>query len=264
LGPAPHYEEKGSDAKVIACDGGFFACICLDFVRADYSVNLVDAPNKQNNRRNVEELRAANYMEFNFVPEKIVLVSKTSHPEIRGIEYRAPPTRKDTGRSHSEKPADAAMVAVSGKVCCGRSNLGRERHEQIDMDGRRQFGSGRRGQLEPGWRAGPKLGRRNNHRDAVASASIGTVNSITDSSYLSFESAGTNTVTTFLDNTGHLYVDAKGGEGGTILNIGGALTDSGALYLGNATLSASDEVTAASLDNTGSIYAPARTRRSST
>ena len=80
------------------------------------------------------------------------------------------------------------------------------------------------------------------------------MNSITDSSDLSFESAGTNTVTTFLDNTGHLHVDAKGGEGGTILNIGGTLTNSGHLRIGNATLSAPDEVTAASLDNTGSIY----------
>jgi hypothetical protein len=88
----------------------------------------------------------------------------------------------------------------------------------------------------------------------VASASIGTVNSITDSSDLSFESAGTNTVATFLDNTGHLYVDAKGGEGGTILNIGEALTNSGHLYLGNSTLSAPDTVTAASLDNTGRIF----------
>jgi hypothetical protein len=83
----------------------------------------------------------------------------------------------------------------------------------------------------------------------VASASIGTVNSITDSFYLSFESAGTNTVATSLDNTGHLRIDANGGEGGTILNVGGALTDSGHLRIGNATLSASDEVTAASLDN---------------
>ena len=88
----------------------------------------------------------------------------------------------------------------------------------------------------------------------VASASIGTVNSITNSSDLSFKSAGTNTVTTFLDNTGHLYVDDNAGEGGTILNIGGTLTNSHALRIGNATLSASDEVTAASLDNTGSIY----------
>ena len=79
------------------------------------------------------------------------------------------------------------------------------------------------------------------------------MNSITDSSDLSFESAGTNTVTTFLDNTGHLRVDANGGAGGTILNIGGTLTNSGYLSIGNATLSASDEVTAASLDNTGAI-----------
>ena len=56
---------------------------------------------------------------------------------------------------------------------------------------------------------------------AVASASIGTVNSITDSSDLRFRSAGTNTVTTFLDNSGELRVDRKGGAGGTILNIGG-------------------------------------------
>ena len=68
---------------------------------------------------------------------------------------------------------------------------------------------------------------------ALASASIGTVNSITNSSDLSFRSAGTNTVATFLDDTGHLYVDAKGGEGGTILNIGGALTNSD--YLSSAT-----------------------------
>ncbi len=88
----------------------------------------------------------------------------------------------------------------------------------------------------------------------VASASIGTVNSITDSSDLSFESAGTNTITTFLDDTGHLWVDHDAGEGGTILNIGGALTNSGHLVIGNATLSAPDAVTAASLDNTGRIY----------
>jgi hypothetical protein len=89
---------------------------------------------------------------------------------------------------------------------------------------------------------------------ALASAPIGMVNSITDSSDLSFESAGTNTVATFLDNTGHLHVDDNGAEGGTILNIGEALTNSGDLVIGNTTLSAPDEVTAASLDNTGSIY----------
>jgi hypothetical protein len=87
----------------------------------------------------------------------------------------------------------------------------------------------------------------------VASASIGTVNSITDSSELTFRSAGTNSVTTFLDNKGHLYVDRKGGAGGTILNIGGTLNNAGLLQVGNASLSAPDEVMAAALDNTGKI-----------
>ena len=80
------------------------------------------------------------------------------------------------------------------------------------------------------------------------SASIGTVNSITDLYALGFESAGTNTVATFLDITGHLYVDSKAGAGGTILNIGGTLTNRHHLTIGNATLSAPDEVTAASLE----------------
>jgi hypothetical protein len=51
-------------------------------------------------------------------------------------------------------------------------------------------------------------------RVPVASAPIGAVHSITDSSQLYFESAGTNTVTTFLNNAGFLYVDSNGGGGG--------------------------------------------------
>jgi hypothetical protein len=88
---------------------------------------------------------------------------------------------------------------------------------------------------------------------ALASASIETVNSITDSSDLSFESAGTNTVATVLDNAGSLHVDDNAGAGGTKLNIGRALTNHHRFTIGNTMLSAPDEVTAASLDNTGSI-----------
>ena len=88
---------------------------------------------------------------------------------------------------------------------------------------------------------------------AVASASIGTVNSITNSSDLRFRSAGTNTVAAFLDNSGELRVDRKGGAGGTILNIGGDADQQRLSRIGNATLSASDKVSAASLDNTGDI-----------
>jgi hypothetical protein len=88
--------------------------------------------------------------------------------------------------------------------------------------------------------------------EAIASASIGTVNSITDSSDLRFRSAGTNTVTTFLDNTGSLWVDHGGGAGGgTTLNIRETLTNSGTFYIGNRSLSAPDTVTAAALDNSG-------------
>src|SRR5271163_2333294 len=62
----------------------------------------------------------------------------------------------------------------------------------------------------------------------VASVPIGTVNSIADSSDLYVESAGTNTVATFLDNTRFLYVDHNAGEGGTTLNVG-TLTNSDTL-----------------------------------
>ena len=77
------------------------------------------------------------------------------------------------------------------------------------------------------------------------------MNSITNSSDLSFESAGTNTVTTFLDNTGHLYVD---GRGRNDPQHRGDADQQRLSRIGNATLSAPDEVTAASLDNTGWIY----------
>jgi hypothetical protein len=53
-----------------------------------------------------------------------------------------------------------------------------------------------------------------------------------------------------LANHGTVRLDADGGDGGSSLTVGGTLTNSGALAVGNATLSASDEVTAASLDNT--------------
>ncbi len=56
-----------------------------------------------------------------------------------------------------------------------------------------------------------------------------------------------------LVNDGHVCLDPVGGDGGSSLTLAGALTNSGSLTIGNATLSASDEVTAASLDNTGSI-----------
>ena len=57
-----------------------------------------------------------------------------------------------------------------------------------------------------------------------------------------------------LANDGNVYLDPNAGDGGSSLTLAGALTNSGYLGVGNATLSASDKVTAASLDNTGSIH----------
>ena len=58
-----------------------------------------------------------------------------------------------------------------------------------------------------------------------------------------------------LVNDGTIRLDFNAADrGGSSLTLAGALTNSGALGIGNTALSASDEVTAASLDNTGSIY----------
>jgi hypothetical protein len=58
-----------------------------------------------------------------------------------------------------------------------------------------------------------------------------------------------------LVNNGYLSLDlAYFDHGGSSLTVAGALTNRGNLAIGNGTFSESDNVTAASLDNTGSIY----------
>jgi hypothetical protein len=58
-----------------------------------------------------------------------------------------------------------------------------------------------------------------------------------------------------LSNGGLIRLDLFGGDGGSSLTVGGTLTNVGigSLNIGNATLSAPDTVTAASLDNMGAI-----------
>jgi hypothetical protein len=90
---------------------------------------------------------------------------------------------------------------------------------------------------------------------AVAQAPIGTVNSITDNFGLDFESAGTNnTVTSDLHNSRLLNLDDFAGDGGTTLNIGGTLTNSGVIAIGNTLLSSNTTVSAGQLTNTGKIF----------
>ena len=56
-----------------------------------------------------------------------------------------------------------------------------------------------------------------------------------------------------LANDGNIRLDTNAGDGGSSLTLAGALTNSGSLTIGNATLYGSDKVTAAGLDNTGAI-----------
>ena len=67
------------------------------------------------------------------------------------------------------------------------------------------------------------------------------------------ENGASVSTTGALVNDGYVYLDTNGDDGGSSLTLAGALTNSGALDIGNATLSASDKVTAAALDNTGRI-----------
>ena len=67
------------------------------------------------------------------------------------------------------------------------------------------------------------------------------------------ENGASVSTTGALANDGAVVLDTDHGDGGSSLTVAGTLTNSDTLDIGNTALSASDEVTAASLDNTGSI-----------
>jgi hypothetical protein len=80
-------------------------------------------------------------------------------------------------------------------------------------------------------------------------ASFGTVNSITNSRRLTFTDAGVSSVSHFVTNSYALYLDPFDGHGGSTLTIGGTLTNSGSLQIGNVTLSAASTVRTAKIVN---------------
>ncbi|HLI14159.1 MAG TPA: choice-of-anchor D domain-containing protein [Alphaproteobacteria bacterium] len=61
------------------------------------------------------------------------------------------------------------------------------------------------------------------------------------------------TTTDFSNSSGNLEVDLFGGQGGSTLNVGGTLTNSNTVDIGNTGLSSATTVTAAALSNTGTI-----------
>src|SRR5208282_2015756 len=56
-----------------------------------------------------------------------------------------------------------------------------------------------------------------------------------------------------LVNNGHIRLDFDGGDGGSSLTVGGTLTNSDTLRIGNGALSASDSLTAKSFVNSGKV-----------
>ena len=77
--------------------------------------------------------------------------------------------------------------------------------------------------------------------------------SIGDGALFALHDGASVSTTGALANDGTIALDTNSGDGGSSLTLAGALTNSGDLVIGNATLSASDTVTAASLDKTGFI-----------
>ena len=84
--------------------------------------------------------------------------------------------------------------------------------------------------------------------------SIGSVSITNTSASLAINDSGhTEVVTGDFTNGGSLLLDRFGGQGGSHLSVGGTLTNSNLLQIGNTGLSAADDVTAAGLVNTGRI-----------
>src|SRR5262249_15967695 len=69
---------------------------------------------------------------------------------------------------------------------------------------------------------------------------------------IDLENKASLSTTGALDNAGFVDLDTGRGAGGSSLSIGGALTNSNELLIGNTRLSASDKVTGASLKHTRS------------
>jgi len=107
--------------------------------------------------------------------------------------------------------------------------------------------------------ASAHLGLNGHHAFIEDSTALGSNSALTGlasiglGAYFELENKAVVSTTGALANDGSVYLDANAGDGGSNLTVVGALTNSQELGIGNGALSASDEVTAASFDNTGKI-----------
>ena len=86
----------------------------------------------------------------------------------------------------------------------------------------------------------------------VGGASLSVVGTLTNSDEMAIVRASLST-TGGLVNDGRVYLDSDVDDGGSSLTVAGTLTNRFILSIGDMILSASDTVTAGSLDNTGSV-----------
>ena len=132
--------------------------------------------------------------------------------------------------------------SLERRCSTGRRQRDRVRERADHQPGRcRAIGPRRKRRLHRGQHGAGLEQRADGARSIVAGATF------------DLENGAAVSTTGALANDGAVYLDTNRGDGGSSLTVAGALTNSGYLIIGNATLSASDEVTAASLDNTGSI-----------
>ena len=150
--------------------------------------------------------------------------------------------------------ANQALLDVTGSAGFGTASV-LSGTVRLARDSAIEFGSGEITRLA----ASAQLSMNGNDAFLEDSTALGSnsalagLASIGSGALFALDDGASVSTTGALVNDGNLYLDTGSGDGGSSLTVGGTLTNSGTLAIGNAKLSASDEVTAASLDNTGSI-----------
>ena len=159
----------------------------------------------------------------------------------------------NTGEIHPRgSSANQALLDVTGSAGFGAAGV-LSGYVQLAGDSAIEFASGQITSL-----AGSAYLELNSNEAFIEdSTALGSNSALTGlanvAGTLDLEDGASVSTTGALVNDGLIRLDTGRGDGGSSLTVAGTLTNSGALYLGNASLSAPAKATATSLDNTGSI-----------
>ena len=170
---------------------------------------------------------------------------------LSGSDKVAAASLDNTGNIHlTGSSANQALLDVTGSAGFGAAGVLRG-DVRLTGDSAIEFAGGQITSLA--YRA--QLDLNGNDAFVEDSTALGSNSALTGlsnvSGTLDIDNGAKVSTTGALANGAYIELDANAGDGGSSLTVAGALTNGGDLYIGNATLSASDKVTAASLDNTG-------------